>query len=167
MKLIGIVGWSGSGKTTLITGLLPELIARGHTVSTLKHAHKNFDIDKPGKDSFRHREAGAAEVMISTGNRWALMHELRDEGEVPLEQLVKKMSPVDILVVEGFKSHPHPKIEVYRRSVGKPLLQPADPHIIAVASDEPLPAVPVPVLDINDPASVAHFLLDHLNSQAA
>ncbi len=167
MQLIGIVGWSGSGKTTLIAGLLPELIARGHTVSTLKHAHKNFDIDKPGKDSFRHREAGATEVMICTGSRWALMHELRDEGEVPLEQLVEKMTPVDILVVEGFKSHAHAKIEVYRKSVGKPLLQPADPHIIAVASDEPLPSVPVPVLDINDPASVARFILDHLNRQAA
>ena len=167
MRIIGLAGWSGSGKTTLIKKVIPCLIGRGLKVSTLKHAHHGFDLDQPGKDSFFHRAAGATEVMICTGSRWALMHELRDEGEVPLEQLVEKMTPVDILVVEGFKSHAHAKIEVYRKSVGKPLLQPADPHIIAVASDEPLPSVPVPVLDINDPASVARFILDHLNRQAA
>jgi molybdopterin-guanine dinucleotide biosynthesis protein B len=117
MQIFGLAGWSGSGKTTLMTALIPELISRGVTVSTLKHAHHAFDIDQPGKDSWRHRQAGAREVMISSPNRWALMHELRGAPEPSLDELVRRMSPVDLLLVEGFKRYPHPKIEVYRPSL--------------------------------------------------
>ena len=131
MKVFGLAGWSGSGKTTLMVGLLPELIGRGFSVSTIKHAHHHFDIDRPGKDSYEHRRAGATEVMISSTNRWALMHELRDGNDPPLDILIEHMSPVDLLIVEGFKWEPHLKIEVHRPSVGKPLLQPDDKNIIA------------------------------------
>ena len=126
MRIFGLAGWSGSGKTTLMTLLIPELVSRGITVSTLKHAHHSFDVDQPGKDSWRHRQAGAGEVMISSQNRWALMHELRGAPEPSLDELVGRMSPADLLLIEGFKRHPHPKIEVYRPSLGKPLLHPAD-----------------------------------------
>src|SRR5262245_39731770 len=136
MRILGLAGWSGSGKTTLMTALIPEFVARGVTISTIKHAHHSFDIDQPGKDSWRHRAAGAHEVMIASDRRWALMHELRDEPEPGLDELVRKMSPVDLVLVEGFKRHAHRKIEVYRHSLGKPLLHPHDPFIIAVASDE-------------------------------
>ena len=135
MKVFGLAGWSGSGKTTLLVKLIPEFVERGFKVSTLKHAHHNFDIDKPGKDSFEHRQAGASEVMISASNRWALMHENKDDVEPDLEQLLARMSPVDLLLVEGFKWHSHPKMEVYRSIVGKPLLQENDTGIVAVATD--------------------------------
>jgi molybdopterin-guanine dinucleotide biosynthesis adapter protein len=163
MRIFGLAGWSGSGKTTLLAALIPELVARGLTVSTIKHAHHEFDIDRPGKDSWRHREAGAHEVMVASSRRWALMHELRGAPEPPLEQLVAQMSPVDLLLVEGWKRHPHPKLEVHRPSLGKPLLYPQDPHIVAIASDEPI-AAPIPLLPIGDAGAVADFILDQFGA---
>ena len=167
MKVFGLAGWSGSGKTTLMVGLLPELIGRGFSVSTIKHAHHHFDIDRPGKDSYEHRRAGATEVMISSTNRRALMHELRDGNDPPLDRLIEHMSPVDLLIVEGFKWEPHLKIEVHRPSVGKPLLQPDDKNIIAVASDEHLNGLSVPVLPLGDIIGIAEFLLDAVSLRAA
>lgn len=158
MRLVGLCGWSGAGKTTLLVRLLPELRARGHSVSTIKHAHHGFDIDKPGKDSHVHREAGASEVLVASSRRWALIHELRDETEPSLSDLLSRLAPVHLVVVEGFKRDTHPKIEVHRAALGKSLLQPDDSRIRAVASDTPLD-VAVPVLDLNDPAFVADFLL--------
>jgi len=162
MRIFGLAGWSGSGKTTLMTALVPELVCRGMSVSTLKHAHHAFDVDQPGKDSWRHRQAGAREVMISSQNRWALMHELRGAPEPTFDELVRRMSPVDLLLVEGFKRHPHPKIEVYRPSLGKPLLHPEDPLVVAIASDETLPGVTLPWLPLSDASAVATFILGHL-----
>jgi len=162
MRIFGLAGWSGSGKTTLMTALIPELVCRGMSVSTLKHAHHAFDVDQPGKDSWRHRQAGAREVMISSQNRWALMHELRGAPEPTFDELVRRMSPVDLLLVEGFKRHPHPKIEVYRPSLGKPLLHPEDPLVVAIASDETLPGVTLPWLPLSDASAVATFILGHL-----
>lgn len=167
MRVFGLAGWSGSGKTTLMVNLLPEIIARGITVSTVKHAHHEFDIDRPGKDSYEHRRAGATEVMISSANRWALMHELRGVEDPPLDMLMEHMSPVDLLLVEGFKWEAHPKIEVYRPAVNKPLLQPDDPHIIAIASDEDLPKVNVPVLPLGDAFVITDFILDAVALRAA
>jgi molybdopterin-guanine dinucleotide biosynthesis protein B len=161
MRIFGLAGWSGSGKTTLMTLLIPELISRGITVSTLKHAHHSFDVDQPGKDSWRHRQAGAGEVMISSQNRWALMHELRGAPEPSLDELVARMNPVDLLLIEGFKRHPHPKIEIYRRSLGKPPLHPEDPFIVAVASDEMLPGLALPWLALSDVGAIASFILGH------
>ena len=161
MRVFGLAGWSGSGKTTLLTALIPELVSRGITVSTLKHAHLTFDVDHPGKDSWRHRQAGAREVMISSQNRWALMHELRGAAEPTFEELVRRMSPVDLLLVEGFKHHPHPKMEVYRPSLGKPLLHPEDPLVVAIASDEVLPELSLPWLPLSDISAVATFILGH------
>lgn len=162
MRIFGLAGWSGSGKTTLLTALIPELVARGVSVSTVKHAHHAFDIDQPGKDSWRHRQAGAREVMISSQNRWALMNELRGAPEPSLDELVDRMSPVDLLLVEGFKRYPYPKIEVYRPSLGKPLLHPEDPFVIAVASDEMLPELPLPCLPLSDAHAIADFVLAHV-----
>lgn len=162
MKIIGLAGWSGAGKTTLMVALLAQLTGWGLRVSTIKHAHHDFDIDKPGKDSFRHRQAGAQEVLIASGQRWALMHELRDEPEPSLPQLLSHLSPVDLVVIEGFKAHDHAKIEIHRPDHGKPPLWPADPHILAVASDQPLPQCPLPVLDLNDPAAIAQFIVTRL-----
>jgi len=161
MRIFGLAGWSGSGKTTLMAALIPELVSRGITVSTLKHAHHAFDVDQPGKDSWRHRQAGAQEVMISSENRWALMHELRGAPEPAFEELVRRMSPVDLLLVEGFKRHPHPKIEVYRRSLGKPLLHPEDPSVVAIASDEMLPGLTLSWLPLSDAGAVAAFILGY------
>jgi molybdopterin-guanine dinucleotide biosynthesis protein B len=161
MRIFGIAGWSGSGKTTLLTAIIPEFVRRGLVVSTIKHAHHEFDVDRPGKDSWRHREAGASEVMVASSRRWALMRELRGAAEPSLEELIAQMNPVDLLLVEGFKFSPHPKIEVYRPSVGKPVLFRDDPHIVAVASDEQLD-VPLPLLSLDDPPAVAAFMLDHL-----
>ena len=167
MRIFGIAGWSGSGKTTLIKALLPVLIGRGLTVSTLKHAHHSFDIDQPGKDSHEHRKAGAREVMIASANRWALMHELAGAPEPRLAELIGRMSPVDLLLVEGFKWEPHAKLEVHRPSVGKPLLQPDDPHIVAVASDVRLAGLAVPLLDLADAQGVADFIMSRCQLQAA
>jgi molybdopterin-guanine dinucleotide biosynthesis adapter protein len=148
MKVIGIAGWSGAGKTTLLTRVIPCLRARGLRVSTLKHAHHDFDIDQPGKDSHTHRTAGATEVLVSSANRFALMHELRGESEWTLGTLLQKLSPVDLVLVEGFKRETHPKLEVYRKDVGKPLLHLDDPNIVAIASDESLEAkIPTVLLD--------------------
>jgi molybdopterin-guanine dinucleotide biosynthesis protein B len=161
MRIIGLAGWSGSGKTTLITKALPVLIGRGHTVSTLKHAHHGFDLDKPGKDSFMHRASGATEVIISSERRWAVLHELRGEEEWDLPALLSKASPVDLILVEGFKREPFPKLEIFRRENGKPLLHPEDRHIVAVASDTPVPEAKVPVIDLNNIGAVADTLLQH------
>ncbi len=159
MRIFGIAGWSGSGKTTLVSALIPYFAARGLSVSTVKHAHHAFDIDTPGKDSWRHREAGAREVMVASARRWALMHELRGADEPSLDALIAQMTPVDLLLIEGFKRHPHPKIEVHRPSVGKPYLYPDDPGILAIASDEIL-AVPLPLLPLDDVGGIASFILE-------
>jgi molybdopterin-guanine dinucleotide biosynthesis protein B len=159
MRIIGLAGWSGSGKTTLVTRLIPRLIARGVRVSTLKHAHHGFDLDQPGKDSFFHRAAGATEVIISSARRWAILHELRDEPEWDLRALVAKMSPVDLVLVEGFKRDAFPKLEIHRAANGKPLIHPDDPHVVAIASDVALPQAKVPVVDLNDIEAIADLLL--------
>lgn len=164
MKVIGFAGWSGSGKTTLIEQVIPCLKAAGKTVSVIKHAHHHVDLDKPGKDSWRHREAGASEVLITTDQRWALLHELRGAPEPTIEAHLARMSPCDLVLVEGFKAAHIPKIEVHRPAVGKPLLHPDDPCIMAVASDQPL-ALPLPVLDLNDPAQVADFILSEASNR--
>ena len=161
MRIIGLAGWSGSGKTTLITKLIPRLTARGISVSTLKHAHHGFDLDQPGKDSFFHRAAGASEVIISSANRWAILHELRGHPEWDLAALMGKMSPVDLVLVEGFKRDAFPKLEIHRIANGKPLIHPQDPHIVAVASDSAVPAAIVPVIDLNDIEAIADLLLKH------
>jgi molybdopterin-guanine dinucleotide biosynthesis adapter protein len=158
MRIIGLAGWSGSGKTTLITKAIPRLIARGCKVSTLKHAHHGFELDQPGKDSFFHRAAGATEVIISSAKRFAILHELRNEPEWDLPALLSKISPVDLVLIEGFKRDKFPKLEVHRVANGKPLLQPDDPHIIAIASDEKLPGAKVPVLDLNDIEAIVELL---------
>jgi len=158
MYIFGLAGWSGSGKTTLLAALIPELVGRGVTVSTLKHAHHEFDIDQPGKDSWVHRQAGASEVMVASSRRFALMHELRDAPEPSLGELVSRMAPVDLLLIEGFKREPHPKLEVHRPSIGKPFLYPDDPHIVAIASDAVLTA-PLPMLPLADAAAIADFIL--------
>lgn len=161
MKIFGIAGWSGSGKTTLLIGLIPLLVRHGITVSTVKHAHHAFDVDRPGKDSYRHREAGATEVMISSAARWALMHEHRDVPEPTLDDLVRNMTPVDLLLVEGFKHEGHEKLEVYRPSVGKPPLYRDDPKVVAIASDAVLEDAKPPVLPIDEIDMIARFILDH------
>jgi molybdopterin-guanine dinucleotide biosynthesis protein MobB len=161
MRIIGLAGWSGSGKTTLITKLIPRLRARGLAVSTLKHAHHGFDLDQPGKDSFFHRAAGATEVIISSAKRFAILHELREEAEWDLPDLVAKMSPVDLVLVEGYKRDAFPKLEIHRAANGKPLIHPEDTHIVAIASDVALPAAKVPVIDLNDIEAIADTLLKH------
>jgi molybdopterin-guanine dinucleotide biosynthesis protein B len=158
MKVIGIAGWSGAGKTTLLTRVIPRLTTRGLRVSTLKHAHHAFDIDQPGKDSHTHRVAGATEVLISSANRFALMHELRGEPEWTLPALLAKLSPVDLVLVEGFKRETHPKLEVFRAAVGKPMLHPDDQNIVAVASDGEI-AARVPVISLDDIEAVADILV--------
>jgi len=161
MRVFGFAGWSGSGKTTLIEQLIPRFVARGFTVSLVKHAHHEFDLDQPGKDSFRHREAGCREVLVTSAVRWALQHELRGASELTLDQALQRLSPCDVALVEGFKAAPIAKLEVYRASVGKPLLHPHDPNIVAVATDERLATV-LPVLPLGDPDKVATFVLSYL-----
>ena len=158
MRVIGLAGWSGSGKTTLITKVIPVLAGRGWKVATIKHAHHDFDIDQPGKDSWLHRAAGASEVIVASSRRFALIHELRGAPEPPLEDILAKLSPADLIIVEGFKRHAHPKLEVYRASVGKPLLYPDDDCIVAIASDAPLPQAPLPVLPFDDIEGIANAL---------
>jgi molybdopterin-guanine dinucleotide biosynthesis protein B len=160
MKVFGIAGYSGSGKTTLLERMIPVFILEGLRISVVKHAHHRFDVDRPGKDSYRHREAGAAEVLISGGERWVLMHELRGAPEPTLDQLLNKFSPCDIVLVEGFKSQPFPKLEVHRQAAGKPLLFPSDPDIVAIATDEPLDTA-LPQLDVNYPEAVAVFIMNY------
>jgi molybdopterin-guanine dinucleotide biosynthesis protein B len=161
MRIIGLAGWSGSGKTTLLTKLIPRLIARGLTVSTVKHAHHDFDIDLPGKDSHTHRMAGATEVLVGSDRRFALVHELRGAPEPTLGLLLRKLAPVDLVLVEGYKSEPHPKLEVFRAAVGKPLLHPDDPAIVAIAADGPLPQAKVPVVRLDAVDAIVDILLRH------
>jgi molybdopterin-guanine dinucleotide biosynthesis protein B len=161
MKIFGLAGWSGSGKTTLLVRLIPALVARGVSVSTIKHAHHGFDVDPPGKDSFEPRRAGAHEVMVSSANRFALMHELRGAPEPSVEELVARMSPVDLVIIEGFKRHAHDKLEVHRPALGKSLLATEDPRVVAVASDVEIPGLAVPRLDMNDVAAIAGFVIAH------
>ena len=161
MRIIGLAGWSGSGKTTLLTKVIPRIVARGLKVSTVKHAHHSFDMDRQGKDSHSHRMAGATEVLVGSANRWAVVHELRGAAEPTLPALLRKASPVDLVLVEGYKGESHPKLEVYRAANGKPLLHPGDPAIVAVASDTPLSGVRIPVLDLNDIEGIADILLRH------
>jgi molybdopterin-guanine dinucleotide biosynthesis protein B len=157
MTLLGITGWSGSGKTTLLTALIPLLIARGLTVSTVKHAHHDVDLDQPGKDSWRHRAAGAQEVLIAAGRRWALLHENRGE-EPDLAALAARLAPVDLVLVEGYKASPHPKLEVHRPSLGRPPLWPGRADIVAVAADTPLPGLDRPFLPLADPPAIAAWI---------
>lgn len=161
MKTFGLVGWSGSGKTTVLVRLIPELTARGLSVSTMKHTHHNFDIDKPGKDSYEHRMAGATEVMLTSSKRWALQRELRDAPEPDMDDLIARMAPVDLVLIEGFKRHRHAKLEVFRPAVGKPLIAKDDDTVVAVASDGPVDEVTVPVLDLEDVVAIADFIIDH------
>jgi molybdopterin-guanine dinucleotide biosynthesis protein B len=159
MRVIGLAGWSGSGKTTLIVKLIPALIARGLSVSTLKHAHHSLDIDKPGKDSYLHREAGAREVLVASAMRWALMHELRDEDEPHLADLLPRLSDVDLVIVEGFKSEAHAKIEVHRAAVGKPFLFSEDRDVVALVSDVTPAAIRVPCASIDDVEAVCDLVM--------
>ena len=166
MRIFGLAGWSGSGKTTLIVKLVPELIGRGLTVSTIKHAHHGFEVDRPGKDSYEHRAAGATEVLVTSRRRWALMHENRGAPEPAVEELTRRMTPVDLLLIEGFKKHRHDKLEVHRPAIGKPLLCGGDPSVVAVAADRALEARdprgrPLPVFDLNDIAGIADFVVAH------
>ncbi len=159
MKVIGLSGWSGAGKTTLLTRVIPCLLDRGLRVSVIKHAHHDFDVDVPGKDSWVHRQSGATEVLVSSARRWALMHELRGAPEPLLPELLEKLSNVDLVLIEGFKRESFPKLEVHRVANGKPLLQGEDGWIVAVASDTPLPHATVPVIDLNDIEGIADLLL--------
>src|SRR4051794_20707905 len=139
MRIVGLAGWSGAGKTTLLAAVIPAIRGRGLTVSTIKHAHHAFDVDTPGKDSYVHRQSGATEVLVSSRHRFALMHELRGAPEPRLEDLIARLSPVDLVLVEGFKSDPHPKLEIHRVETGKPLIHPRDPFVRAIATDSPGP----------------------------
>jgi molybdopterin-guanine dinucleotide biosynthesis protein B len=150
MRVIGLAGWSGSGKTTLVTKVIPVLVGRGLKVATVKHAHHEFDIDRPGKDSWLHR---------ASGRRWALVHELRNEPELSLADLLAKLSPADLVIIEGFKRHAHPKLEVYRAAIGKPLIYPQDDCVVAIASDSALPQAELPVLMLDDIEGIANALV--------
>ena len=161
MKIFGVTGWKNSGKTGLMERLITEFTARGLSVSSIKHAHHSFDIDHPGRDSYRHRDAGARQVLLASRNRWALMHELRDEDEPSLGDLLEQLSPVDLVLIEGYKRDRHPKIEAHRKETGQPLIAPADETIVAVASDTSV-SIDRPVLDLNDTASIANFIAQYL-----
>ena len=162
MKLWGVVGWKNSGKTGLMERLVAEFVARGLTVSTLKHAHHTFDVDHPGKDSHRHRIAGATEVLLSSRNRWALMHEHRNGDEETLAALLQRLSPVDLVLVEGYKRDLHPKIEAHRAETGNPLIAPGDPTVMAIASDSGAGVVGRPTFDLNDTVAIADFIAGKL-----
>ena len=161
--VFGITGWKNSGKTQLVASLVAEFTARGLKVSTVKHAHHGFDIDKPGTDSFRHREAGAVEVALVSGRRWALMHELKEEDEPPLEDVLERLAPCDLILIEGYKSEPHPKIEARRTEASErgPLAV-SDPNILAIATDHNLPDEVLPVFHLDDIAAMANFIETHL-----
>jgi molybdopterin-guanine dinucleotide biosynthesis protein B len=154
-KILGVVGWSGSGKTTLLTKLIPLLVGRGLRIATLKHAHHAFDVDQPGKDSYEHRKAGASEVIVSSSRRWVQMHEVGNGMEATLAQLLRRLSPCDLVLIEGYKTERHAKIEVYREANGKSPLYPQDARIVAVASDRATAAATIPVVDLNDIDAVA------------
>jgi molybdopterin-guanine dinucleotide biosynthesis adapter protein len=161
MRVIGFAGWSGAGKTTLIVKLIPELNRRGFGVSTIKHAHHNFDLDQPGKDSYEHRAAGAEEVLVASANRVALMRELRGAAEPSLAELLRLLKPVDLVLVEGFKRDALPKIEIHRAGNGKPPLHPDDPHIVALISDVMTPTAGLPRASIDDIGAAADLVLAH------
>lgn len=161
MKVLGFAAYSGNGKTTLIENLIPLLVARGIQVSVIKHAHHHFDVDQPGKDSHRHRHAGATEVLVGSAARWALMHELRGATEPTLPYLLERLSPCDLVLVEGYKNEPMPKIEVHRAAAGTPLLHAGDPCIIALATDAPV-VTSLPVFGLNDHAAIAAFILRYV-----
>ena len=161
MRLYGVVGWKNAGKTGLMERLVAEITGRGFTVSTVKHAHHTFDVDHPGKDSFRHRVAGAYEVLLASRNRVALMQELRDADEPPLEALLTRLSPVDLVLIEGYKRDTHPKVEAHRAATGNPVIAPGDPTVRAVASDVPL-TLDRPVFDLDDTKAVADFILSEV-----
>lgn len=160
--VIGIVGWKDNGKTTLVERLVAHLVARGLKVSTIKHTHHATDLDRPGKDTWRHRAAGATEVVLASSARYAILHELRHEPEPELDGLLARMAPADLVIVEGFKRFPHPKIEVHRAARGTPLIARDDPTVIAVASDEPLAGLAVPVLDLDDIPAIARLVGERL-----
>jgi len=160
MKVFGFAGWSGSGKTTVIEQLIPRFMRAGLTVSLIKHAHHSFDIDQPGKDSYRHRAAGSKEVLVSSEKRWVIMHELQGDAEPGLDALIKRLSPCDLLLVEGYKRYPMPKLEIYRGANGKPLLHPEDPTIVAIAADVPL-ETELPRFRLDDYDRIAEFILVH------
>jgi molybdopterin-guanine dinucleotide biosynthesis protein B len=155
MNVIGLAGWSGAGKTTLLDRLIPALIARGLRVSTLKHAHHEFDVDRPGTDTWLHRQAGANEVLAASAGGWALLHELRDDAEPPLPALLARMAQVDVVLIEGFKREGHPKIEIYRQANAKPPLHPGDPSIVALASDVIFPGLTIPMYHLDDIPGIA------------
>jgi molybdopterin-guanine dinucleotide biosynthesis protein B len=163
MRLFGFSGWSGSGKTTLIEQLIPRVVLQGLRVSLIKHAHHAFEVDIPGKDSYRHRHAGCSEVLVTSGVRWALIHELRGEPELSMDDALDRLSPCDLVLVEGYKRSPLPKLEVHRVALGKPLLQPADERIVALATDEParFRGGTVPVFALDDYDAIATFVLAH------
>lgn len=158
MRIFGVVGWKNAGKTGLMERLVTEITGRGFTVSTVKHAHHSFDVDHPGKDSHRHRVAGASEVLLASRNRFALMHEMRGEDELPLSALLEKLSPVDLVLVEGYKRDAHPKVEAHRAETGNPLIAPDDSTVQAVASDSAID-VAIPVFDLDDTGAIADFIL--------
>jgi len=158
MKIYGVVGWKNAGKTGLMERLVTDITGRGFTVSTVKHAHHSFDVDHAGKDSYRHRTAGASEVVLASRNRVALMQELRDADEPTLEDLLQRLSPVDLVLVEGYKRDAHPKVEAHRAETGNPLIAPDDPTVRAIASDIPL-TMDRPVFDLNDTKTIADFIL--------
>ena len=164
MRVFGFAGWSGSGKTTLIERLIPRLVERGLVVSLVKHAHHTAEFDLPGKDSYRHRRAGCSEVLVTSGTRWALMHELRGEPELVLEEALAKLGPCDLALVEGYKAYPIPKLEIWRGSVGKSLLYPKDRNILAIATDSPAGVPPgtdrrLAILQLSDVDAVATFVI--------
>ena len=163
MKIFGIAGYSGSGKTTLIEQLIPLITQRGLTVSLIKHAHHTFDIDQPGKDSYRHRKAGCTEVLVTSSRRWALVHELRGAPELSLDELAQRLTPcdLDLVLVEGFKRARIPKLEVYRAEVGEPLIHPHDANVVAIAADARL-ETKLPQFDLNAPGPIADFILCHV-----
>jgi len=161
MRLYGVVGWKNAGKTGLMERLVTEITGRGFSVSTVKHAHHSFDVDHAGKDSFRHRAAGATEVLLASRNRFALMHELRETDEPVLAELLARLSPVDLVLVEGYKGESHPKIEAHRAATGNPLIAPDDPTIRAVASDTAL-SLDRPVFDLNDTQAIVDFILSEV-----
>ena len=161
MKIFGIAGWSGSGKTTLIEKLIPLFVGRGLKVSLIKHAHHTFEVDQPGKDSYRHRHAGCAEVLVSSSRRWALVHELRGVPEPGFAELVERLSPCDLVLIEGFKRERVPKLEVYRAATGEPLLHPQDQDIVAIASDQRLDTR-LPQFDLDDAPAIANFVLSQV-----
>ena len=158
-RVIGLAGWSGAGKTTLLARLIPELVGRGRRVATLKHAHHAFDVDHPGKDSYVHRQSGASEVIVSSSRRWVQIHEVGEGGEAPLPDLLRRLSPCDLVIVEGFKREAHPKLEVHRTANGRPPLHPDDPRIVGIASDTAFPAAAVPVVPLDDVERIADLVL--------